>query len=146
MRATSSARRWRRALAICSTLLAIGAVGAFASPALATVPDNQPQASCYDFYYWDGLDSQYLANDCASATADPNLPDSSVYNTYAASNSDASTAFQRGVNDAVFYSVGHSFDVSVQVPAGQGGIQGWPSNRSVSAVMAGMLFLRVVDR
>jgi hypothetical protein len=68
-------------LAICSTLLAIGAVGAFASPALATVPDNQPQASCYDFYYWDGLDSQYLANDCASATADPNLPDSSVYNT-----------------------------------------------------------------
>lgn len=36
--------------------------------------------------------------------------------------------------------------VTVQVGWGAGGIQGLPSNRSVSAVMAGTPFLRVVDR
>jgi putative PIN family toxin of toxin-antitoxin system len=39
-----------------------------------------------------------------------------------------------------------ALDVSVQLRWGEGGIHGFPSNRSTRAVMAGTPFLRVVER
>jgi hypothetical protein len=75
-----------------------------ALPAGATVEVSPPQASCYDFYYWDALTSLYVAAACRQAGS------SAGYGSSAFDDASGQTAFTRGNKDAVFYAAGHSLD------------------------------------
>ena len=96
--------RFRRVASI-ATGLAMGAMLCEVLPAGATVPVNPPQASCYDFYYWDNLTSRYENSNCGAAA---NW--AGYLNLYAGPNAGAGTAYTRGVHDAVFFAAGHSYD------------------------------------
>lgn len=101
-----SPRRLRlRRLAVLSAGLAIGVSLGEAVPVGATVQVNPPQASCYSFYYWDALDSNYENSLCGSAGS------AAGYSAEALVNVDAQYAHQHGVNDAVYFSAGHSLDL-----------------------------------
>jgi hypothetical protein len=62
------------------------------------------QGSCYDAYYFDGLDSRYTSASCLSAI------DAAGYNGAGFSNTTAQSAFERSPLDAVFFHAGHSID------------------------------------
>lgn len=58
--------------------------------------------SCYDFLYFDGLDSRYSASHCASALS------AAGYSPRAADNASAQTALINAGSDAAFFMAGHS--------------------------------------
>jgi hypothetical protein len=92
----------RRALAAAALLVAcVGPGAALATPAHATAV---VQGSCYDAYYFDGLDSRYASSSCASAI------DAAGYAGAGFSNATAQSAYERSPLDAVFFHAGHSID------------------------------------
>jgi hypothetical protein len=72
----------------------------------AALPSEVPAyGSCYDALYYDGLDSRYSANHCASALS------AAGYTPRPYDNTSAQTAAINSETDAVFFMAGHSMDL-----------------------------------
>lgn len=113
---------WTDALTGTSTVVAAGGGGGTRTPAaqrasgVHTTTKSSPAAgsassagapvyaSCYDALYFDGLDSRYSANHCASALSAAGYTPSSNHNVSAAA------ALLNASDDGVFFMAGHSID------------------------------------
>jgi hypothetical protein len=94
-------RRRRGVVLAIATFVSAAAsqIGVWTTDAATVIP-----GSCYDFLFYDGLDSRYAANHCAGALNAAGYAGTAYHNVA------ATTALANAQSDAVFFHAGHSLD------------------------------------